>query len=203
MDNSSLYSILTRFGDYYQLKLNNGNVIKELETNFEWVKYNPRKNIRRDGLSITSLDGGLSGRPDLDSLYEHYKDTGEEYTESDFRTKTPVYDYFKECLDPIEKHLGRTHILRLRSGGFFPPHRDNMHINIDTFRLFLPFNYDSNKFFMMEDKRMEFVNRKMYFINTAKTHTLFNTDLRPFYFLVANVILTEESVQDTLKFLQG
>ena len=55
----------------------------------------------------------------------------------------------------------------------------------------------------MENKRMEFVNSKMYFINTAKTHTLFNTDLRPFYFLVANVILTEESVQDTLKFLQG
>ena len=34
----------------------------------KWVQYNPRKNIPRYGLSITSLDGGFSGVPDLDSL---------------------------------------------------------------------------------------------------------------------------------------
>ena len=37
----------------------------------KWVQYNPRKNIPREGLSITSLDGGFSGIPDLDSLKEY------------------------------------------------------------------------------------------------------------------------------------
>ena len=70
VDVSNLYSTLTRFGDYYPLNLTgNANIIEELNNNFDWVKYNPRKNINREGLSITSLDGGLSGKPDLDSLY--------------------------------------------------------------------------------------------------------------------------------------
>ena len=38
------------------------------EENFEYVQYNPRKPINRYGLSVTSLDGGCSCIPDLDSL---------------------------------------------------------------------------------------------------------------------------------------
>ena len=58
-------------------------------------------------------------------------------------------------------------------------------------------------FFMLEDKKMEFENGKMYFIDTARMHTLFNTREEPFYFVVANVILSQESVDATLKFLYG
>ena len=50
---------------------------------------------------------------------------------------------------------------------------------------------------------MEFKNGVMYFIDTAKMHTVFNTNESPFYFVVANVILTQESVDATLKFLRG
>ena len=50
---------------------------------------------------------------------------------------------------------------------------------------------------------MNFENGKMYFIDTAKMHTLFNADETPFYFVVANVILSEESVSKTIKFLYG
>jgi hypothetical protein len=50
---------------------------------------------------------------------------------------------------------------------------------------------------------MEFKNGVMYFIDTAKMHTLFNTNDYPFYFVVANVILSKESVDKTLKFLHG
>ena len=39
----------------------------------DWKQYNPRKPNNRQGLSITSLDGGLSGVPDLDSLFEYNK----------------------------------------------------------------------------------------------------------------------------------
>ena len=182
MNNSVLYSTLTRFGEYYPLKLQNkvGNLITTLKDNFDWVQYNPRKHIDREGLSVTSLDGGISGKPDLDSLYEYYNETG----------------------IVLDGHLGRTHVIRLNRGGYFPPHRDNKHSDIDSFRLFLPLNYSSEQVvFLLEDKKMEFKNGQMYFINTSKMHTLFNTSEKPFYFLVANVILTQESVDATLKFL--
>ena len=205
MNNSSLYSTLTRFGDYYPLKLehNTDGIIQDLDQ-FDWVQYNPRKKIDRQGLSITSLDGGMSGMPDLDSLYDYYSETGIALDETNFTTKTPVYKYFKQWLDPLEAHLGRTHVIRLNQGAFFPPHRDNKHSNIDSFRLFLPLNYkNSQNFFLLEDKKIEFKNGVMYFIDTAKMHTLFNTDEYPFYFVVANIILSKESVDATLQHLLG
>jgi|TARA_B110000240_G_scaffold83107_1_gene94671 hypothetical protein len=204
-DTSNLYSTLTRFGSYYPLKLtfNVNSIIEELNNNFNWVQYNPRKNIDREGLSITSLDGGMTGRPDLDSLHEYYKKTGIDLDEPDFNTKTPVYPLFSKWLDPFEKYLGRTHVIRLNSGGYFPPHRDNKMSSIPSFRLFLPLNYGNGRYFLLEDSKMHFENGKMYFIDTAKMHTLFNANETPFYFVVANVILSEESVAKTLNFLYG
>jgi hypothetical protein len=205
-NNTVLYSILTRFGDYYPLRINHpvNDIIDNLENNFEWVQYNPTKNINRYGLSITSLDGGISGRPDLDSLYEYYSRTKIVHKESDFNVKTVVYNYFKEWLDPIEEFLGRTHVIKLNMGGFFPPHRDNKNSNIDSFRLFLPLNYTTHSnFFLLENSRMEFENGKMYFIDTAKMHTLFNTGEEPFYFVVVNIDLTQDSVEKILRFMYG
>jgi len=205
-ENSTLYSALTRFGDYYPLRLeyNVDNIIEELEEKFEWVQYNPRKKNDRYGLSITSLDGGLSGRPDLDSLYEYYNETGIALHDWDFNKKTPIYSYFEQWLNPFEKWLGRTHVIKLNAGGFFPPHRDHKHANIDSFRIFLPLNYNTRAaFFLLEDKRMEFKNGTMYFIDTAKMHTLFNTSETPFYFVVGNITLTEESVETVAKHLFG
>ena len=49
-------------------------LMKEMEPfKDEWKPYNVRKPNNRWGLSITSLDGGLSGIPDLDSVYEYNK----------------------------------------------------------------------------------------------------------------------------------
>ena len=74
MNGQEYYSILTRFGSYYPLNLNFSvdGIIKELEKNYKWVRYNPRKNIERYGLSVTSLDGKMTGIPDLDSFYDYY-----------------------------------------------------------------------------------------------------------------------------------
>lgn len=205
-DNVILYNILTRFGNCYPLKIKHNvlNTINELNSNFKWVQYNPRKNIDREALSITSLDGGLSGYPDLDSLYEYYNETGIILKEQDFKIKTPVYEYFKKWLDPIEKFMGRTHVIRLNSGGYFPPHRDNKHSDIQSFRLFLPLNYDNQRhFFMLEDKKLEFNTGSMYFINTALMHTVFNTDIDPFYFVVINIDISKQSIDNTLQFIHG
>ena len=60
--------------------------------NNDWKPYNVRKPNNRWGLSITSLDGGLSGIPDLDSLYEYNKDNNVEITNQDIKTYTSVYE---------------------------------------------------------------------------------------------------------------
>ena len=200
---NDLYNVLTRFGDCYKLNAHmdwNPNLL----SNYEWIQYNPRKNIDRDALSITSLDGGISGKPDLDSLYEYYNQTGIALYEKDFNKKTIIYDYFKTWLDPVAAHLGRTHIIRLNNGGYFPPHRDNKHFDIESFRLFIPLTYDtSTNFFMLEDNKLEFERGYMYFIDTAKMHTVFNASDIPWYFVVVNLVLTEESIKDTLKLITG
>lgn len=207
MENKSvLYSALTRFGDHYPLKVKGSvdNIINLLEENFSWVQYNPRKKIDRYGLSVTSLDGGITGKPDLDSLGQYYIESGQLLTERDFNKKTVIYQYFKNWLAPFDNYLGRTHVIKLNPGGYFPPHRDNKTANIDSFRLILPLNYNyKSHFFLLEDKRIHFENGAVHFVDTAKVHTLFNTAEKPFYFLVVNVNLEESSVKIVTSFLFG
>jgi hypothetical protein len=70
--------------------------------------------------------------------------------------------------------------------------------------LFLPLTYFSDQnFFILEDKKIEFATGRMYFIDTALTHTVFNTDDNPFYFVVVNVLLNEESVNEVCRYLTG
>ena len=123
MSKNSLYRDLITFGAQYPLKLrmkDSSAFIDWTEKQFDYVQYNPRKSYPREGLSITSLDGGLSGRPDLDSVYEYNKENGTEWTERDFKTPTPVFDWqsLQECLEPFKGHIFRTHILKLNTGGF-------------------------------------------------------------------------------------
>ena len=95
MNKNSLYRDLTTFGSQYPLRLrmkDSSKFIDWTEEQFKYVQYNPRKDYPRQGLSITSLDGGLSGRPDLDSVYEYNKENGTEWTERDFKVPTPVYE---------------------------------------------------------------------------------------------------------------
>ena len=68
-----LYNCLVTYGLQIELstKINGWEVMKWTEENFDYVRYNRRKDINRYGLSITSLDGGLTGIPDLDSLHEY------------------------------------------------------------------------------------------------------------------------------------
>ena len=57
-----MYNNLLSFGDIIELNID-CNVKKLLDniSKFEWLKYNPRKDINRYGLSVTSLDGNLTG----------------------------------------------------------------------------------------------------------------------------------------------
>lgn len=170
------------------------DVIRKIEDNINWTQYNKSKpHIKREGLSVTSLDGGMTGDPDLHSLYEHYKETGNLYFETHFDQRTEVCNEVPEVnkvLDYFEGSVGRSHFIRLDSGGYFPPHRDNFSVvPNDTFRVVIPlvdFSPNSNFVWMLDGKPLHLFAGKTYYMNTFKTHSLFSMQ-KYCYILVYNI----------------
>ena len=121
------YTSLLSFGDFIPLKLKCDvkKLFDEIKQ-FSFSQYNPRKDIKRYGLSITSLDGSINGI-DLDSIKDYNIENKTEYDELSFNKLTDVYyssNEIQKVVKPFIKHLGRSHILYLPEGGYFPPHRD-------------------------------------------------------------------------------
>lgn len=198
-----LYECLTRYGDCYSLKqqLNTKITLNHLENyKDKWVKYNPRKDLPRYGLSITSLDGGISGIPDLDSIHEYNIKNNLKLDETDFNTITELWPIVESALLPYKNYLGRTHFIKMDRGGCFPPHRDNHTIKLNSFRLFLPISNCNppNNYFVLDDKILHFDHGRLYFLDTCKEHTVFTTN-QSSVFVVANIILNEQSVETVLK----
>ena len=198
---SGLYQTITQYGDLIRLdyKFASETYVNWTEENFDYVKYNPRKPIARYGLSLTSLDGGLSGVPDLDSLHEYNKENLTTYEEKDFNVFTPAYknnESIQNFLKPFEGNFFRTHVLKLDTGGFFPPHRDFRHTKLDSCRLIAPLKNPCT--FILEDKILDWRLGYLYFLNTAKVHQLFNTSLEPSYWLVVNLHVNEQTAETIL-----
>lgn len=196
-----LYQQLTAYGSIYQTSFKlpkPHDFVKWTEDNFNYLQYNPRKNINRYGLSITSLDGGLSGIPDLDSLPEYNQENGTMYIETDFNVPTPVYDYpdLKKILDPIKKYICRTHVLKIGPGGFFPPHRDFRGCNYRSYRLIIPLKNVNppEHTFIINNTIQYWEPGSVYFVDTALMHYLFNASSVYTYMIVINVVLNQESI---------
>ena len=194
------YNSLLSFGDLIPLKLKCD--VKKLfdETEeFVYLKYNPRKDIERYGLSITSLDGSLNGI-DLDSIKEYNKENNTEYDELSFNKFTKVYHTSSEIqkiVEPFKNHIGRSHILSLQEGGYFPPHRD-LPVYVEqqnSLRILVPLKgcNPPDMYFMYEDKPLHFEHGRAYFLNTNKSHNLFS--FKDSYMLVLNIKTSEEVYQ--------
>jgi hypothetical protein len=191
------YNSLLSFGDLIPLKLKCD--VKKLfdETEkFVYLKYNPRKDIERYGLSITSLDGSLNG-VDLDSIKEYNKENNTEYDELSFNKFTEVYHTSSEIqkiVEPFKDHIGRSHILSLQEGGYFPPHRD-LPVYVEqqnSLRILVPLKgcNPPDMYFMYEDKPLHFEHGRAYFLNTNKSHNLFS--FKGSEMIVLNIKTNEE-----------
>ena len=196
-----LYSALTQYGTVFATSLEMHNprqFVEWTEENYDYVQYNPRKPISRSGLSLTSLDGGVSGVPDLDSLVEYNREHGTTHYERDFKTYTSVSEHpdIVPIIEPFRAHIFRSHIIKLDPGGFFPPHRDFRGIEFDSFRLLVPLqNCDPPQFtFVIDDKIINWELGRVYFVDTVKMHYLFNASTKPTYFIVLNVDLNHDTV---------
>lgn len=160
----------------------------------QWVMYNSSKPThRRTGLSLTSLSGGVDGHIDLDSLLEYNQRNGTQYTEMSFKIPTKYWPELPSITKPIEPYapyLGRSHVLRLDEGGFFPPHRDLG----DSFRLIAFFNGTPDDLgFIIDNQKKFFETERLYYVNTRKAHSLFSFKNKNFV-LVLNLDLSSESV---------
>lgn len=199
-----LYSALTRYGSSYKLRvrLNEKKFMSDLELFTEqWKKYNPRHKVERYGISITSLDGGFSGTPDLDSILQYNRENNTNFSELDFVEKTPLYHHCSDVLKYFEPYVGRSHVIKLGTGGFFPMHRDANDIDIKSFRLFIPLQACNSPtmHFILDNRTLNFEYGYVYFIDTCLEHLLFNASYsRDAYFIVANIALTKDSVQAVL-----
>lgn len=195
-----MYNNLLTFGDIIELDLScdTSQLINNI-SKYEWLKYNPRKDINRYGLSVTSLDGKLTGI-DLDSISEYNKENNTSYNEASFKTFTEVYHNCKETrklVEPFKPWLWRTHFLNFRKGGYFPPHRDMRRIDEqDSFRILVPIRGCNvpELYFMYEEKPLHFNMGYAYFVNTNKMHSIFSyTDKS--CMLVMNVESNNESIK--------
>ena len=161
--------------------------------------YNPRKkDYNRWGLSITSYDGGFSGSPDLDSLYEYNQIHNTNFKESDFREFSPFFKSSKALqtvLKPFEDSMGRSHILRLDKGGFFPPHRD---LDFHSFRLFCSITSTNRYVFILDGQKVSFKKEQFYCLNTRLSHSLFSFGNNSLY-AVFNIDLDKNSIQNIYK----
>lgn len=207
-----LYQSLTQLGNLFPLefRFDQYAVHQDLEKyDSDWVQYNTYKpHINRKGLSVTSLDGKLTGIPDLCSLREYEKRTGISYAETDFRKPTRVFyenPTMRKFLDLFRPWLGRSHYLRFGPGGYFPPHRDGAKQDFpDCFRLIVPLlNTNHTNFVMLlEEERIFLETGRVYFMNTLLSHAVFSFG-KDVTLFVANIILCAESVRIVKEHLEN
>lgn len=203
---SHLTDFITNFGNVIELDFPQWDIMKIRNVILKhpgWKEYQPQKpGYNRYGLSVTSLDGGFSGEPDLYSLVEYKQMTGKTISEREFTKRTNLVEFLPELntfLDFFEPALGRTHFLKLNKGGFFPPHRDNGHfVNVESYRILVPIcNFGINDMkWIQEEQILRLEIGKTYFINTSRPHSIFSF-VDNCIMLVLNVV-TEPAVLDKL-----
>lgn len=185
LQNTMAFVHLHTMGDLLMLcDFDNKQLLTEISKwDLDWKRYNPRKiNNNRWGLSITSIDGQLSGVPDLDSLSQYNAENGTSFDNRNIRTLTPVFDNsptLQSILKPFIPWLTRCHFLKLNAGGFFPEHYDTNKVIPGYFETRLvAFVNNCNKHtlkFLVEDKLLDVRNGELYWINTSKRHSVFST----------------------------
>ena len=193
---------LSSLGIFYPLSISFDFLLLEKQIRpyrKDWIPYNKSKpGYKRYGLSLFSLDGGVSGEIDLNSIKEYNEKNQTDYNELSFRKPTHYWHEFSSLSEPlkeIENNLGRSHLIKFDKGGFFPPHRDTG----NTFRLISFFFCTHHHLkFLVDDKKFFFTNNRLYFLDTRKPHSVFSFQNNA-VILVLNVEYSENSMDFVFK----
>jgi hypothetical protein len=145
-----------------------------------WPRYNPRKPIERYCLDLTQIPGG---NDNVSSLGEYNRANGTDYKNHDFTEFTDVYHQLPEMqkvLEPFKSHIGRSHIIRIDAGGYFPPHYDTIVPDETVYdvRLVAAIKNVNRKTFKWLHDNPEWSvplnDGDVYIVNTAKPHSVFS-----------------------------
>lgn len=145
-----------------------------------WPRYNPRKPIERYCLDLTQIPGGNAN---VSSLAEYNRANGTDYKNHDFTEFTPEYHNLPEIqklIEPFQKWIGRTHVIRIDAGGYFPPHYDTIVADPSVYDVRLVAairNVTPRNFKWLHDtdeKVMPMNNGDVFIVNTAKPHSVFS-----------------------------
>jgi len=208
----NLYNQLFLYGDFIPLKIVlDPYKINQQLTPFEasWIPYNTdRVDSGRSGLSITSRDGTLKDELSVQSIYQSSKNTGISLSENDFDQLTPVANSAQELnsiLEVFNGGLSRSRFIRMRAGGFFPPHRDqSIKYQIpDYFRLFSPLQGcgKNTLHFIYDGKLINYEVGRIYLFNALKIHSVFSF-VNDATILAMSLKLNQENICSVLKQLE-
>lgn len=171
-----------------------------------WVPYLRREGISndREGMLIVGLEGDMPN--DSLSRPEAIKRTGRFLKESDFAYPTTAYKHLTSLHSVLDywQPLGRTMIVKVNQGGWFPPHRDSPNLNRDCFRVvtFLG-NASANDSYewWLDEKRRDIVPNCTYYVDTRKVHRT-HSWTNDSYHLILNVPKTWENVMKLMSVLR-
>lgn len=128
----------------------------------------------------------------LQSIEDYNDKNGTNYLDKDFTMKTAAAQHFPLC---NQFEIGRTHVIKLEQGGYFPWHRD---LDPSSFRLIQLLDTAPESFlWIMDDKLLQLQNGKTYFINALKPHCVFA--MKPSTFLLMCCKITDENIKKVVK----
>jgi len=139
-----------------------------------WHPYQPKPNVQNDRECVL-IYGAEGDKPNsLSGIRQLYEKLGRWPLETEMNHPTEAQQQLSvmhEVFDTFD--LGRTFLIKLNQGGFFPKHRDHIHLTRESFRLiaFLGDNHKNFEFELDGIKRTVIPNT-VYYFDTRKEHRL-------------------------------
>jgi hypothetical protein len=140
-----------------------------------WRPFQPKEGILndRDSILLYGMPGDTPTSPA--GLAQYKKKLGYKPKESDLCYPTEAANLLTCCNEVFNyfSPLGRSFLIRLNAGGFYPRHRDHLLLNRDTFRLiiFLGDSQDSMEW-EVAGQIKQFLSNTVYYVDTRKVHRL-------------------------------
>lgn len=144
-----------------------------------WRPFQPKEGIINDRESILLYGPENSNPWDPCGLAQMAAKLGFKPKENSMIYPTIAKDKLT-CMSEVFNYfspLGRTFLIKLNSGGHYPPHRDHILMKRPTFRLiaFLENSSVDSLRWEVEDKLVHFIPNTLYYVDTRKTHRLWSS----------------------------
>lgn len=140
-----------------------------------WRPFQPKEGIinDRDAILLFGMEGDGPSSPA--GLAQYHKKLGYIPEEAELCYPTGAEKLLTCCKEVFDYFgpLGRSFLIRLNAGGFYPRHRDHLLLNRDTFRL-IAFLGDAqdNLEWEVSGYVKQFLPNTVYYVDTRKMHRL-------------------------------